>query len=101
MKPTHNTNTVTPASLKAGRKPSTGWYITNDRQTLINIDKDGWITCYDTTGDAQPIRLADGYQGTLWWTDVLNRTIGNQPAYQLTDIDISTEPIYEATCDED
>ena len=34
-------STITPASLKAGRKPPTGWYITQDRQTLINIDQDG------------------------------------------------------------
>ena len=93
-------STITPASLKAGRKPPMGWYITADQLTLINIDKDGWITCYDTTGDAQPIWLADGDQGTLW-TEVLNRTIGNQSAYRLTDIDISEEPLYEATCDED
>lgn len=35
------TRIITPASLKAGRKPPMGWYITKDRQTLINIDKDG------------------------------------------------------------
>lgn len=99
MKPT-KTNAITPDILKAGRKPPMGWYITQDLQTLINIDKDGWITCYNTTGDAQPIRLANGDQGTLF-PDVLNRTIGNQPTYRLTDIDISEEPLYEATCDED
>ena len=73
---------------------------THDQQTLINIDQDGWITCYDATGDAQPIRLADGDQGTPW-PQVLNRTIGNQTAYQLTDITINEKTIYEATCDED
>ena len=97
---TIQTNTVTPASLKAGRKPPTGWYITHDRQTLINIDQDGWITCYDTAGDSCPIYLADGDQGTPW-TEVLNRTIGNQTAYRLTDITIDEKTIYEATCDED
>lgn len=91
---------LTPSSLKAGRKPPTGWYITNDRQTLINVDQDGWITCYNTAGNNYPIYLADGYQGTPW-PDVLNRTIGNQPAYRLTDIDISAEPLYEETCNED
>lgn len=91
---------ITPAGLKAGHTPDPGWYITADRQTLINIDQDGWITCYDATGDAQPIWLADGDQGTLW-TEVLNRTIGNQPAYRLTDITISEQTLYEATCDED
>ena len=100
MKPTHNTNTITPASLKAGRKPPMGWYITQNRQTLINIDQDGWITCYNTAGDSKPIYLDDGYQGTPW-PDVLNRPIGNQPAYRLTDIDISEEPLYEETCDKD
>ena len=93
-------STITPASLKAGHKPPMGWHITQDRQTLINIDKDGWITCYNTAGDAQPIRLADGDQGTPR-PQVLNRTIGNQPAYRLTDIDVSAETLYEATCDED
>ncbi|WP_288270196.1 hypothetical protein [uncultured Bifidobacterium sp.] len=93
-------STITPASLKAGRKSPTGWYITQDRQTLINIDKDGWITCYNTAGDSWPIYLADGYQGTLW-TEVLNRTIGNQPAYRLTDITVNEQTLYEATCDED
>lgn len=95
-------STITPASLKAGRKPPMGWYITKDRQTLINIYQDGWITCYDTAGDGGPIRLANGYQGTEW-PEVLSRTIGNQPAYRLTDIDIdiSAEPLCEETCDED
>lgn len=96
----HRTRIITPTELKDGNTPESGWYITADRQTLINIDKDGWITCFDTTGDAQPIWLADGDQGTPW-PDVLNRTIGDQPAYRLTDIDISAEPLYEATCDED
>lgn len=94
------TRIITPASLKAGRKPPMGWYITKDRQTLINIDKDGWITCYNTAGDNQPIYLADGDQGTPW-PEVLNRTIGNQPAYRLTDITINEQTLYEATCDED
>lgn len=93
-------STVTPASLKAGRKPPMGWYITKDRHTLINIDQDGWITCYDTTGDAQPIWLADGDQGTPW-PEVLNRTIGNQPVYRLTDITVNEQTLYEVTCDED
>ena len=88
-------STITPASLKAGRKPPTGWYITNDRQTLINVDQDGWITCYNAAGDSQPIYLDDGYQCALF-PDVLNRTIGNQPAYRLTSITIS-----EGACDED
>ena len=89
------TRIITPTGLKAGYTPDPGWYITRDRQTLINIDQDGWITCYDTAGDSCPIYLADGDQGTPW-TEVLNRTIGNQPAYRLTDITIT-----EATCDED
>lgn len=96
----HRTRIITPTELKDGNTPEPGWYITADRQTLINIDQDDWITCYDATGDAQPIRLADGDQGAPW-PEVLSRTIGNQPAYRLTDIDISTEPLYEATCDED
>jgi|GEM_PF-5744326 len=89
----HKTRIITPTELKDGNTPEHGWYITADRQTLINIDQDGWITCYDTTGDAQPIWLADGDQGTPW-PEVLNRTIGNQPAYRLTGI-------IEASCDED
>ena len=96
----HPTRIITPTGLKDGYTPEPGWYITHDRQTLINIDQDGWITCYDTAGDNQPIYLADGDQGTPW-PDVLNRTIGNQPAYRLTDIDISAEPLYEETCGED
>ena len=94
------TRIITPTGLKAGNTPDPGWYITHDQQTLINIDHDGWITCYDTTGDAQPIRLADGDQGTPW-PEVLNRTIGNQPAYRLTDITIPQKTLLEATCDED
>ena len=93
-------STITPASLKAGRKPPTGWYITEYQEILINVDTDGWITCYDTAGDNQPIYLADGDQGTPWPV-VLNRTIGNQPAYRLTDIDINEKTLHEATCDED
>lgn len=94
------TSIITPTGLKAGNTPDTGWYITADRQALINIDQDGWITCYDTAGDGGPIRLANGDHGTPW-PEVLNRTIGNQPAYRLTDITVSEEPLYEATCDED
>lgn len=93
-------STITPASLKAGRKPPTGWYITQNRQILINIDKDGWITCYNAAGNSQPIYLDDGYQGAAW-TEVLNRTIGNQPAYRLTDITINEQTLYEDACDED
>ena len=96
----HPTRIITPVELKAGYTPEPGWYITQDRQTLINIDKDGWITCYDTTGDAQPIWLADGDQGTPW-PEVLTRTIGSQPAYRLTDITVNGQTLYEATCDED
>ena len=93
-------STITPVELKAGCTPEPGWYITRDQQNLINIDKDCWITCYATVAAAQPIRLADGNQGTPRPED-LNRTIGNQHAYRLTDIDISAEPLYEETCDED
>lgn len=96
----HPTRIITPTELTAGHTPDPGWYVTHDRQTLINIDQDGWITCFDTTGDAQPIWLADGDQGTPW-PEVLNRTIGNQPAYRLTDITINEQTLYEATCDED
>ena len=97
---TQLTRIITPVELKAGCTPEPGWYITHDQQTIINIDPDGWITCYSTTGDAQPIRLADGDQGTPWPED-LNRTIGNQTAYRLTDITINEKTLYEATCDED
>lgn len=97
---THPTRIITPAGLKDGYTPEPGWYITRDLLTLINIDQDGWITCYDAAGDAQPIWLADGDQGTPW-PDVLNRTIGNQPAYRLTDITVNVQTLYEATCDED
>ena len=96
----HRTRIITPTELKAGRKPPTGWYIPKNRQTLINIDKDGWITCYNAACDSQPIYLADGYQGTLF-PDVLIRTIGNQPAYRLTDITVNEQTLYEVTCDED
>lgn len=97
---THLTRIITPVELKAWGTPEPGWYIAHDQQTLINIDHDGWITCYDAAGDAQPIRLADGDQGTPW-PQVLNRTIGNQTAYRLTDITINDKTTYEATCDED
>ena len=96
----HRTRIITPTELKDGNTPESGWYITQNRQTLINIDKDGWITCYNAAGDSQPIYLDDGYQGTLF-PDVLNRTIGNQPAYRLTDITVNEQTLYEATCDEE
>ncbi len=97
---THPTRIITPTGPKDGYTPEPGWYITRNLLTLINIDQDGWVTCYDTTGDAQPIRLADGDQGTTC-PEVLNRTIDNQPAYRLTDITIDEQTPYEATCDED
>lgn len=33
--------------------------------------------------------------------DQTHRTIGNQPAYRLTDITIPQKTLWEATCDED
>ena len=96
----HPTRIITPVELKAGYTPEPGWYITHDQKTLINIDKDGWITCYNTAGDSWPIYLDDGDQGTPW-PQVLNRTIGNQAAHRLTDITINEKTLHEATCDED
>ncbi|MBM6981204.1 MAG: hypothetical protein I3I97_03015 [Bifidobacterium thermophilum] len=96
----HPTRIITPTGLKDGYTPDPGWYITRDRQTLINVDQDGWITRYHTAGDAQPIRFADGDQGTPC-PEILNRTIGSQPAYRLTDITIPQKTLWETTCDED
>ena len=33
--------------------------------------------------------------------EVLNRTIGNQPSYRLTDITVNEQTLYEGACDED
>lgn len=77
---------VTPVELiTSDNVPESGWYISEDLRTLVNIDDDGYAECYDVDGDR--ILLADGDLSTPW-ASVLHDTIGNQLLYRLEKVTI-------------
>lgn len=77
---------VTPVELiTSDNVPESGWYISEDLRTLVNIDDDGYAECYDVDGDR--IFLADGDLSTPW-ASVLHDTIGNQLLYRLGKVTI-------------
>lgn len=77
---------VTPVELiTSDNVPESGWYISEDLRTLVNIDDDGYAECYDVDGDR--ILLADGDLSTPW-ASVLHDTIGNQLLYRLGKVTI-------------
>lgn len=82
----HTRRIVTPVELiTSDNVPESGWYISEDLRTLVNIDDDGYAECYDVDGDR--ILLADGDLSTPW-ASVLHDTIGNQLLYRLGKVTI-------------
>ncbi|KAB8292067.1 hypothetical protein [Bifidobacterium apri] len=82
----HTRRIVTPIELTTSNNvPESGWYISEDLRTLVNIDDDGYAECFDIDGDR--ITLADGDLGTPW-ARVLHDTIGNQLLYRLGKVTI-------------
>lgn len=82
----HTRRIVTPVELiTSDNVPESGWYISEDLHTLVNIDDDGYAECYDVDGDR--ILLADGDLSTPW-ASVLHDTIGNQLLYRLGKVTI-------------
>ena len=79
---------VTPVELiTSDNVPEGGWYISEDLNTLVYIDDDGYAECYDIAGDGDRITLADGDLSTPW-ASVLHDTIGNQLLYRLGKVTI-------------
>ena len=82
----HTRRIVTTVELiTSNNVPESGWYISEDLRTLVNIDGDGYAECCDIDGDR--ITLADGDLSTSL-ASALYDTIGNQLLYRLGKVTI-------------